>query len=53
MGSKKAKIDGEEKELAAAPEIINGRTLVPLRAVCDAFSLSVEWDGERRTVLLN
>ncbi len=32
--------------LDAAPVIINGRTLLPLRAPAEAFGYSVEWDPE-------
>lgn len=34
-----------------APAIVNnGRTLVPLRAVAEAFKCEVHWDGQTRTV---
>lgn len=39
-------------ELDCAPLIINGRTLVPVRAVSEAFGLGVEWDGETSSVLV-
>ena len=32
------------------PVIENGTTLVPLRAIFDALNMSVEWDGETKTV---
>ncbi len=38
--------------LDVAPLIKNDRTLVPLRAVAEAFSAHVEWVGETRTVLI-
>lgn len=35
-----------------SPVIIDGRTLVPVRAVAEAGGLSVGWDSERRTVVV-
>ena len=34
------------------PQIINGRTLIPLRAVGDMLGLKVEWNNNTRTVTL-
>ncbi len=34
-------------------QIINDRTMLPLRAISEAFGLIVEWDEETRTVLIN
>lgn len=33
-------------------QIINGRTLVPARAVAEAFGAAVEWDGYTQTVII-
>ena len=33
-----------------APTIVDGRTLVPLRAIFEALGASVNWNGETRTV---
>lgn len=43
IGSKVVKINGQEIELEVAPQIINGRTLVPLRFVGEAFGDEVKW----------
>jgi len=43
----------KEISLEAAPEIINNRTLVPVRAISDAFGYGISWDGERRLVEVN
>ena len=32
------------------PVIVDGRTLVPVRTVCDALGLDIDWDGERQIV---
>ena len=37
-------------ELDVAPQIINDRTLVPLRAVSEVFGADVHWCGDTRTV---
>ncbi len=37
-------------ELDAAPVIVDGRTLVPVRAVSEAFGMRVEWDDDAHTV---
>lgn len=36
--------------LDAPARIVNDRTLIPLRAVSEAFDCDVQWDGEARTV---
>lgn len=44
------KIDDNVIPLDVAPIIDNGRTLVPLRAVAEAFFANVDWIGETQTV---
>lgn len=34
------------------PKVVDGRTLLPLRAVGELLGLQVEWDGATRTVIL-
>ena len=46
---------GEETEsitLDAAPTIIDGRTLVPVRFIAESLDLKVGWDQEQRTVII-
>ena len=38
--------------LDVAPQLINGRTLVPARAVAEAFECNVDWDGSTSTVII-
>ncbi len=49
-------VNGEETEVDAgrgtAPLIIDGRTLLPVRAVIEAFGGAVTWDSETSSVLL-
>lgn len=38
--------------LDSAPVIVNDRTLVPARAIAEAFDCNVEWDGSSQTVVI-
>lgn len=57
----KTKIGGDAGEvlderavtLDAPARIVSGRTLVPLRAVSEAFDCNVEWDGDTKSVTIN
>ena len=40
-------------ELDAPPMLIDGRTLVPVRAVSESFHATVDWDGITDTVIVN
>lgn len=42
----------ERVGLEAPARIVSGRTLVPVRAVSEAFGLNVSWDGESKTVII-
>ena len=37
----------------ALPIIINGRTLVPIRFISEAFAADVDWDSETQTVIIS
>ena len=39
-------------ELDTAPVIVDDRTLVPLRAVSEAYGMNVEWNDEERAVYI-
>lgn len=41
--------DGEEMELDVPAQIIDGRTMVPIGHIFNAFGAEVEWDGATRT----
>lgn len=45
-------VNGKPVTLDVAPCIIDGRTLVPARAVSESFDLKVDWDGDTRSVLI-
>ena len=36
-------VNGQAVQLDAAPEIVNGRTFLPLRAIAEIFGATVEW----------
>ncbi|MDD4530301.1 MAG: copper amine oxidase N-terminal domain-containing protein, partial [Candidatus Gracilibacteria bacterium] len=44
--------NGEEIKLDVPPQIINGRTLVPIRFVGEAFGADVKWDGDNRILTI-
>lgn len=43
----------QTNELDIVPQIIRGRTLIPLRAVSEALGVSVDWDSENSVVKLS
>ena len=45
-GGASAKADQKTIELDVAPQIINDRTMIPLRAISEAMDATVEWNGE-------
>lgn len=53
IGKDYAFVNGYRIDLDAAPEIINGRTFVPLRFVSENAGADVSWDGHTRTVYIN
>ena len=44
IGKPEIIIDGKETKLDVPPQVINGRTLIPLRALAEAMGKSVFWD---------
>ena len=52
IGEKALYKNGETVELDVPAQIMNGRTMVPVRAISESFGVNVEWDGETRTVIL-
>ena len=50
VGSKQILKNGTGQELDVAPQIINGSTMVPVRAVTDFLEATVSWDEASRTV---
>ena len=52
IGKKAAVVNGKEVVLDAAPFIVNGRTLVPIRFISETFGAEVVWDGVTKTVTI-
>lgn len=57
IGNPLMKVNGLELQIdegrGTKPVITDGRTLVPIRAIIEAFNGTVEWDGTTQTVILN
>ncbi len=51
-GTTTAYINDEEYELEVSAEVVNNRTLVPLRFVAESLDMEVIWHGETRMVEL-
>lgn len=52
IGSTTATVNGTETTLDVAPELLGGRTMVPLRAIAEVFGADVQWDGATKTVTI-
>lgn len=52
VGSSTLVVNGTVKALDVPAQIMNGRTMVPVRAVAEAFGCTVNWDGATRTVII-
>jgi hypothetical protein len=52
IGSNILTKNGESITLDVPAQLLNGRTLVPARAVAEAFGAKVDWDGKTRTVII-
>ncbi len=52
LDSTTATVNGKAVEMDVAPYATNGRTLIPARYVAEFFGQKVEWDGEKRQVLI-
>lgn len=50
IGSHFAIVNGEIKSLPSPPQMINGRTFIPLRFVGEASGKNVSWDSVNNTV---
>ncbi|MCX7745722.1 MAG: copper amine oxidase N-terminal domain-containing protein [Clostridia bacterium] len=52
VGSKTAYINGQEVILDAEPQVIGGRTLVPLKFIGEAFGNTLVWDGLEKVAMI-
>lgn len=52
IGQNSFTVNGAGKYMDVPPQIIDGRTMVPLRAAAEAFSRKVYWDGESEIIVI-
>jgi len=52
IGSESPTINGEAVTIDQPGIIVNNRTLVPIRFICEALGVSVSWDGGARAVIV-
>jgi len=50
IDNKNITINNNPKTLEVAPQIISGRTLVPLRFITEAIGCNVEWDSQNKII---
>jgi len=53
IGETEIFINGKKIKSDVLPKIIDGRTLVPARAIFEAMGAEVDWEEETKTVLIN
>jgi hypothetical protein len=52
IGNKTVLINNQPKTMDAAPFILNGRTVVPIRVIAEAFGAEIEWEGSTQTITI-
>jgi len=52
IGANKLVVNSDVKEIPAAPEIVDSRTMVPIRALVEAFGATVNWDEATQSVTI-
>ena len=53
INSKEFYVNGEKQpELNEPAQLMNDKTMVPLRAVSESLDCTVEWDQETKTVII-
>jgi hypothetical protein len=53
IGSKVAIVDGKEVKMDAPAQIINGKTMVPVRFVSEGLGAEVAWEQKTKTVTIS
>lgn len=46
-------VNGQEIKTDVPPQIINGRTMVPVRWIAEALGADIQWDGQNNAVKIN
>jgi hypothetical protein len=44
------KLNGEDLAFDVPPQLINDRTMVPMRKIFESLGAEVEWDGDTQTI---
>jgi hypothetical protein len=52
VGQRFAAVDGKRVALDAAPIILNGVTMVPLRFIADTLGADTQWEATTRTIII-
>jgi len=52
INKNQATVNGKAKEMDVAPQIINSRTMVPLRFVTEQLGCQVDWNADTKTVTI-
>ncbi len=52
IGSTRVVLNGKERMISPSPYLSNGRTMVPLRLIGDAFFADVNWDPDEKTITI-
>jgi len=52
IGSSEALVNGQAIQLDTPPQILQGRTVVPLRFISEAFGAKVEWIAETKEIAI-
>ena len=53
IGEAEIIVNGEAKALDVPGQIVDSRTLVPVRAIAESFGCEVGWDDPTKTVTIN
>ena len=53
IGNEQINVNGKTSFIDSSPKIINGTTMVPIRAISELFGAKVDWDNATKTVLIS
>lgn len=53
IGANKMYVNGKTKPVDVPAQLLNDRTMVPVRIIAEAFGADVQWNDSGRTVLIN
>jgi len=52
LGQRNANVNNATREMDVVPEIVNDRTLIPLRFVAEFLGAQIEWIGTHQTIII-